>query len=66
LRKQLIHGARAAMRHLAAKPSGLGAWLRGRVHPNVAVVALAAKLARIAWAVLRHERDFDQNAPTGA
>lgn len=69
LRKQLIHGARSAMRHLAAKPSGLGAWLRGllgRVHPNVAVVALAAKLARIAWAVLRHERDFDQNAPAGA
>lgn len=69
LRKQLIHGARAAMRHLAAKPSRLGAWLRallGRVHPNVAVVALAAKLARIAWAVLRHERDFDQNALAGA
>ena len=69
MRKQLIHGARAAMRHLAAKPSGLGAWLRGllgRVHPNVAVVALAAKLARIAWAVLRHERDFDQTPPAGA
>lgn len=63
LRKQLIHGARAAMPHLAAKPNRLGAWLRDlltRAHPNVVVVALAAKLARIVWALLRHERDFDQ------
>jgi transposase len=69
LRKQLIHGARAAMPHLAAKPNQLGAWLQNmltRAHPNVVVVALAAKLARIAWAVLRHEEDFDQRAPVAA
>ncbi len=69
LRKQLIHGARAAMPHLAAKPDGLGAWLPHlltRAHPNVVVVALAAKLARIAWAVLRHEKDFDQQAVMAA
>jgi transposase len=51
LRTQLIHGARAAMVHLAAKPNRLGAWLRqrlARAHPNVVVVALAAKLARTA------------------
>ena len=62
LRKQLIHGARAAMPHLAAKPTRMGAWLRdllSRSHPNVVVVALAAKLARIVWAVLRHEESFD-------
>ena len=65
LRKQLIHGARAAMPHLAAKPTRRGAWLRemlSRSHPNVVVVALAAKLARIVWALLRHERSFDQGA----
>jgi hypothetical protein len=33
--------------------------LLARPHPNVVVVALAAKLARIAWAVLRQNRDFD-------
>ena len=69
LRKQLIHGARAAMPHLAAKPNQLGAWLQNmlaRAHPNVVVVALAAKLARIAWAVLRHERDFDRQALVAA
>jgi transposase len=56
LRKLLIHGARAALPHLARRDSGLGRWLRRllqRVHRNLAVVALANKLARIAWAVLR-------------
>lgn len=69
LRKQLIHGARAAMPHLAAKPNQMGAWLQNmltRAHPNVVVVALAAKLARIAWAVLRHEEDFDRRALVAA
>lgn len=67
--KQLIHGARAAMPHLAAKPTRMGVWLRGlltRSHPNVVVVALAAKLARIAWTLLRHQRCFDQGAVVGA
>lgn len=62
LRNQLIHGARSAMPHLAAKPNRLGEWLQGmlaRAHPNVVVVALAAKLARIAWAVLRREENFN-------
>jgi hypothetical protein len=39
----------------------LGAWLRGlmtRMHKNAAVVALANKLARMAWAVLRHNETF--------
>jgi hypothetical protein len=30
----------------------------GRAHHNVAVVALANKLARIAWAVLRRGQTF--------
>jgi hypothetical protein len=29
-----------------------------RSHPNVVVVALATKLARIVWAALRHENNF--------
>lgn len=69
LRKQLIHGASAAMPHLAAKPNQLGTGLQAmltRAHPNVVVVAWAAKLSRIAWAVLRHEKDFDRQASAGA
>jgi len=69
LRKQLIHGARAALPHLAAKPTRMGAWLRdmlARAHTNIVVVALAAKLARIVWAVLRHEKSFDPGAAAAA
>jgi transposase len=57
------------MPHLAAKPTRMGAWLQqllARSHPNVVVVALAAKLARIVWAVLRHETSFDQDAAAAA
>jgi transposase len=56
LRKLLIHGARAAMPTLARSATPLGGWLRAllqRAHPNAVVVALANKLVRIAWAVLR-------------
>jgi transposase len=61
LRKLLIHGARAALPRLIESPTPLGGWLRGlmtRMYKNVAVVALANKLARIAWALLRYQRTF--------
>ena len=32
--------------------------LMARMHKNAAVVALANKLARIAWALLRHNESF--------
>jgi len=50
-----VHGARAVMQCREKQSSGLSAWLgqlASRVHCNVAVVALANKLARIAWALL--------------
>lgn len=65
LRTLLIHGARAALPGLSRSDTPLGAWLRGflaRAHINVVVVALAAKLARIAWAVLRSGDDYDRRA----
>ncbi|MEF2073232.1 IS110 family transposase [Consotaella aegiceratis] len=61
LRKMLIQGARSAMPSLARSATAIGAWLRGllaRAHPNVAVVALAAKMARTVWALLRHGRSY--------
>jgi hypothetical protein len=57
------------MPHLAAKRNQLGIWLQTmltRAHPNVVVVALAAKLARIAWAVLHKQQDFDRQALVAA
>jgi transposase len=61
LRTLLIHGARAALPSLAKSETALGAWLRSllaRRHYNTVVVALANKLARIAWALLRRQTTF--------
>jgi transposase len=68
LRKMLVHGARAALRMLSKTDTALGQWLRGllqRAHKNTVVVALAAKLARIACAVLRSGRGFAVGAAVG-
>ncbi len=62
LRQLLIHGARAVMRWVERKSDALSRWataLRARRHNNIAVVALANKLARIAYAVLISGQPFD-------
>jgi transposase len=68
LRKMLIQGARSALPTLSRSQTLLGQWLRGllaRAHVNTVVVALAAKMARTAWALLRHGRVFEARAITG-
>jgi transposase len=55
LRRLLVSGARAVLQCRDKQSPGLSAWLgqlASRVHTNVAAVALANKMARIAWAVL--------------
>jgi transposase len=71
LRTLLIHGARSVLRHLKQRPDQTDIWLArliARRNRNVAAVALANKNARIAWALLAHQRDFDSDyvsvAPT--
>ena len=68
LRKTLIHGARAALPHLAGLATPLGCWVKAmlaRAHKNTVVVALANKLARIAWAVLVHGTTYEsRHAPS--
>ena len=62
MRMPFIHGLARLLAGLAKTETPLGAWLRGllaRAHRNVAVVALAAKLARIAWATLRRGARFE-------
>jgi transposase len=53
------------MMHVDREQHPLGKWmnqLEARVHRNVAVVALANKLARIAWAVLAKETLYSSAA----
>jgi transposase len=55
LRRLFVQGARSVMQRRTKQAPGLSAWLAqltARTHRNVAIVALANKLARIAWAVL--------------
>ncbi len=55
LRTLLVHGARALLRVVARKTDARSAWavrLMQRRHVKVAAVALAAKQARIIWAML--------------
>jgi transposase len=69
LRKLLIHGARSVLPVFAASATPLGGWLQGmmkRMHKNAAVVALANKLARIVWVVLRRGAAFDAKATSNA
>ncbi|MGH8604283.1 MAG: IS110 family transposase [Gammaproteobacteria bacterium] len=61
LRTLLIHGARTVLRHAAGKTDRLSCWavaIQARRGANVAAVALANKLARIAWAVLARDRSY--------
>jgi transposase len=60
LRMLLIHGARAVVR-VSERKLGAETWLKrlmGRRNKNIAAVALANKNARIAWALLRHDRQY--------
>ena len=64
LRTLLIHGGRSVLQSLACKEpaevaDSWAARLALRRNKNVAAVAIANKNARIAWALLTHQRDFD-------
>ncbi len=61
LRSLLVMGARAILSGLGDKQDGFSRWARSLVERRGywrAVVAIAAKNARLAWAVLRYREDF--------
>src|SRR5215469_15152240 len=61
LRRLFVQGARAVLQHREKQAPALGHWLAallGRAHQNVVIVALANKLVRIAWAVLRKNESY--------
>ena len=61
LRRQMIHGARAVMFRLAKREDRRSLWLKelaARRGFNRAIVALANKTARTAWALLTRKEDY--------
>jgi transposase len=69
-RRLLIHGARSCVMHLNRSRDRLAIWidqLRTRMHVNKVTVALAAKLARIAWVILTKPGAlYEQRDPAAA
>lgn len=69
LRKLLVHGARSVLRYAVTQEDGLSQWIKRlaiRKHRNVAIVALANKTARMAWAVTRHQVPYDPELAAAA
>ena len=69
LRKLFIHGARTVLHLVRDRTSPIMQWadgLKERAHVNVATVALANKMARIAWAVLKEGERYRPAALVGA
>lgn len=65
LRRMLIHGARAVLRHLGKRQTAVSTWLHAlsaRANRNVVIVAMANKLARIAWALLSKGQRYNEPA----
>ena len=61
LRTLIIHGARAVLRFSAGKTDRRSLWLQSvaeRRNNNIAVVALANKNIRIAWAILSRSEEY--------
>lgn len=63
VRTLLIHGARSVISH-QRRAKRLSPWLKGLLERrplNVAVVALANKMARTAWALAAHGRSYQEH-----
>jgi transposase len=62
LRRLFVQCARSVMQHRTKQPAALSNWLAQLLghtpHQNVVIVALANKLIRIAWAVLRKNETY--------
>jgi len=64
LRVLMIHGARSVVRWAHRHEHGQSQWIQqviARAGKNKAVVALANKMMRIVWAVLRHGESFQMS-----
>lgn len=63
-----MHGARAVIRFAKNRDDSLSRWvndLTARKHVNVATVALANKTARMAWAIVHGDTEYDPALAAG-
>jgi transposase len=66
LRQLFVHGARSCKTHMNREKHPFGEWvtaLEKRSHSNVVSVALANKIARIAWSVLARGERYRAHGP---
>jgi len=64
LRSLLVHGARSVVKHAHGKDDALNVWVTNLIErrgKNKATVALANKLARIAWAVITTGKSYESH-----
>jgi transposase len=70
VRRLLVHGARSCVTHLDRGRDRLGGWLDGlqaRMHVNKVIVALAAKISRVAWVIIAKQGAlYERRAPATA
>jgi len=67
LRTLLVHSARTLVRYMVNREDALSRWVQriiARRGKNKAIVALANKMARVCWAVLRHEQPYQASLAT--
>lgn len=68
VRSLLVHGARSVIKLAKGKDDRLSQWvmrIANTHHSNVAVVAMANKTARIAWAMIRKGSDYQPELAAG-
>lgn len=68
LRRLFVLGATSLLRSLANKTTPLALWVQGlsaRLSKRAVTVALANKLARIAWAIMARGEDYKPHAAAG-
>lgn len=66
LRRLFIHGGRSIQHRVARDHHTFGPWLtdlEARANTNVVAVAMANKLARIAWVVLNRQQEYRRGSP---
>ena len=64
LRSPMVHGARSLIKHAHKKEDALSVWVTALIErrgKNKATVALANKLTRIGWAVVRTGKPYKEN-----